>query len=294
MAVPYPRLLFFFLTRIMTRLSFLCVLVAIFSNLGLEHVSSQDLFPDKNLEAVVRREVFEKRNSKDPLVAKDVENISQIKGIGKSIKSLKGLEACISLRSIWLDQNEIVDVSPLQKLDLLQQVMLKENKIVDVTPLKDLKKLQHLDLSNNQIESIAALSEFSNMRSFYVAHNKIKDLGVVTNYTKAWSIYAQGNPINDLKPVSGLRFLDHLDVSKTLVMDLSALSPLTNLKRVMLEDSKVTDLTTLVEMAKKDAAGEMRFSPFWNIHLKGCKLSEKAKTAQIQELKKLGSRIHTE
>ena len=60
---------------------------------------SQDLFPDKNLEAVVRREVFEKRESKEPLVPKDVENISQIKGVGKGIQNLKGLEACKSLRS---------------------------------------------------------------------------------------------------------------------------------------------------------------------------------------------------
>ena len=108
---------------------------------GLPTVSmSEDLFPDKNLEAVVRREVFEKRESKDPLVAKDVENISQIKGVGKGIKNLKGLEACKSLRSVELSKNEIVDLSPLKQLNLLQQLILNDNKIKDVSPLKDLVK----------------------------------------------------------------------------------------------------------------------------------------------------------
>ena len=34
------------------------------------------IFPDKNLEAVVRRTVFAKRDSDEPLTAKDVEKIS--------------------------------------------------------------------------------------------------------------------------------------------------------------------------------------------------------------------------
>lgn len=252
----------------------------------------QDLFPDKNLESVVRREVFEKRNSKDPLVAKDVENISQIKGLGKKIKSLKGLEACVSLRSIWLDDNEISDLAPLKDLKLLQQLMLKNNQIVDVSPLKNLTKLQHLDVSQNQIESIKDLDQFKNMRSFYAGNNKITDIGVVVNYPKAWSLYIQNNPVSNLKPIEKLRFLDHLDISRTQVADLSPLSNLTNLKRVMMEESKVTDLAVLVAMAEKDAKGPNRFAPFWNLHLKGCALSEKAKSQQIPALKKLGSRVH--
>lgn len=255
-------------------------------------LSAEDLFPDKNLEAIVRKEVFEKRDGKTPLVAKDVENVSQIIGINKSIKNLKGLEACVSLRSIRLEKNEIVDLSPIKDLDLLQQLILGNNKIVDVTPLKNLKKIQHLDLSNNQIEKIDSLTEFSNMKSFYVGGNKISDVSVVAKYTKAWSMYLQGNPISDLKPISGLRFLDSINISKTAVSDLSPLAALTNLKRVNMEGSKVTDLSVLVEMAKKDAAGETRFSPFWNLHLKDCKLTEAAKTTQLDELKKLGARIH--
>lgn len=255
-------------------------------------LNSQDLFPDKNLEAVVRREVFEKRDSKEPLTAKDVENVSQIKGVGKGIKNLKGLEACISLRSIELSENEIVDLGPLKDLKLLQQLILAKNKIKDVTPLQSLVKLQHLDLDQNQIEKIDSLGGFTNMRSFYVAGNKIKDISVVAKFTKVWSMYLQGNPISDLKPLSQLQFLDQLDISNTQVADLSPLAELPRLMRIIMNGSKVSDLKVLVEMAKKDAAGSMRFASFWNLHLKGCPLSDEAKSKQIPELKKLGGRIH--
>jgi hypothetical protein len=43
----------------------------------------------------------------------------------------------------------------------------------------------------------------------------------------------------------------------------------------------------LVEMAKKDAAGEKRFAPFCKIYLQENPLSDAAKGAQAEELKKL-------
>ena len=84
----------------------------------------EDLIPDKNLEAAVRREVFEKRYNTDPLTADDVKNISQVVGKGKGIKSLEGLQNCKSLMKIDLEKNEIVDLSPIKDLKLLQSIDL--------------------------------------------------------------------------------------------------------------------------------------------------------------------------
>jgi len=47
-------------------------------------VAAQSIFPDKNLEAAVRKEVFEKRNNDQPIVETDVPNISQVVGRGRS------------------------------------------------------------------------------------------------------------------------------------------------------------------------------------------------------------------
>src|SRR4026209_1402465 len=69
--------------------------------------AADELFPDKNLEAIVRQYVFEKRNKPDPLVEADVVNISGIKWekslkLAGKIANLQGLEKCKSLASIEL------------------------------------------------------------------------------------------------------------------------------------------------------------------------------------------------
>ena len=77
--------------------------------LAARRAAAEDLFPDKNLEAAVRQEVFEKRNKPDPLVEADVVNISQVRGNGRKITNLKGLEKCKSIALIELANNEISD-----------------------------------------------------------------------------------------------------------------------------------------------------------------------------------------
>ena len=47
-------------------------------------------------------------------------------------------------------------------------------------------------------------------------------------------------------------------------------------------------------MAKADNEGPKRFAPFWNVYLAGNPLSDAAKTAQVEELKKHGTRVSLE
>src|SRR5688572_2792437 len=70
-------------------------LVAVYPLVGT-NVLADDLFPDKNLEAVVRQQVFEKRNKPEPLVEADVQNVAIVSGKGKKITNLAGLEKCKS------------------------------------------------------------------------------------------------------------------------------------------------------------------------------------------------------
>ncbi|MEO1970265.1 MAG: hypothetical protein ABGX07_01850, partial [Pirellulaceae bacterium] len=88
----------------------ICLAISTLAVLVPSLAVGQDLFPDKNLESVVRREVFAKRDNQEPLTEDDVKNISQVRGRGKGIKSLKGLEKCRSLALIELADNEIADL----------------------------------------------------------------------------------------------------------------------------------------------------------------------------------------
>ncbi len=265
----------------------------IFGSVAIENVLAEDLFPDKKLEAIVRKNVFEKRDSKAPLVEKDVENISTIEGKGQGIKNLKGLEKCRSLRLLDLEHNEISDLKPIAGLKLIQSLNVGKNKIKDVAPIENLVKLQLLDISNNEITNLKPLEKMSNMRTLYVSNNQLSDISVLEKLPKIWSLYLSGNQVKDFAVVGKLKWLSSLDVSKTGISDLGVLSPLTELKYLNVQGNKVEDLKPLVEMATKDSKGEQRFSPFWRVYLKGNPLGEPT-NGQIEELKKLGGRLFTE
>jgi Leucine-rich repeat (LRR) protein len=98
------------------------ILVFLASWTATATVVAQDLFPDKNLDAVVRQYVFEKRNTDKPLTVQDVENISTIVGKGKKITNLAGLDKCRSLALLDLADNQVADLTPLKDLKSLQSL----------------------------------------------------------------------------------------------------------------------------------------------------------------------------
>lgn len=266
----------------------LLALPAIFS----EKAIAQDapLFPDKALEAIVRKYVFEKRTNDMPLVEADVQNISTIEGKfreGQKVSNLAGLEKCRSLALLDLEGHEIQDLAPIKDLKGLQSVNLAGNKIADITPLGDLTGLQYLQLSGNQISDLAPLAKLTALRSLYLAENKIKDLEPLAGLTKLWSLYLNGNQISDLKPLTELTGIDALDLRNNAISDLKPLAGFTELKYLMLDKNKISDIGVLVEMSKRDTEGDVRFAPFLRVYLTENPLSDDARKVQVPELKKL-------
>ena len=62
---------------------------------------------------------------------------------------------------------------------------------------------------------------------------------------------------------------------------------------LMLERNKISDLRPLVKQAKADAEGPKRFAPFLRLYLEGNPLSDAAKSSQLAECKKAGTRFES-
>src|SRR3954453_5166999 len=82
--------------------------------MAAESTNQPPIFPDKKLEAAVRKYVFEKRETDKPIVEADVVNISTIDGKGLGITDLTGLEKCQSLAALDLAKNQIKNVASLK------------------------------------------------------------------------------------------------------------------------------------------------------------------------------------
>jgi len=258
--------------------------------------AADDLFPDKNLEAVVRQQVFEKRNKPDPLVEADVVNISGIKWekslkLAGKIANLQGLEKCKSLASIELPNQEIVDLAPLKDLKQLQSVILNNNKIQSVAPLADLTGIQLLWIQDNQIADVAPLAKIAAMGSLDLSNNQIKDIAPLAELKKTHALYLANNPIENFGPLAALKKLERLDLRGTGISDLGPLAEQTEWRFLFLHGNKITDLAPLVAAAKKDFEGQKRFAPFWRLYVGENPLSDAAKGAQIDEIKKYQGKV---
>ena len=254
---------------------------------------AEGVFADKNLEKVVRKYVFEKRNNEEPLTEADVENISNIEGNSAGITNQAGLEKCRSLAQLVLADNEITDISALAELKNIQSLNLAGNKIADLTPVSGLTGLQYLKLSDNAIVDLAPLKPLENLRSLYLSGNEIKDTAAIAELSKLWSLYLDDNQLTTIGSLSGLTRVSSLDLRGNQIADLSPLKGYTELKYLLLNGNQVVDLTVLVEMAQADNEGQKRFSPFWKIYLAENPLGRGTKK-QMTQLKNMGARIHQE
>jgi internalin A len=268
---------------------------ALFSLLLLPpYAGADDLFPDKSLESAVRRQVFAKRDSDEPLTEEDVRNISTVDGKRKGIRNLKGLEACMSLAALDLEENEVSDLSPISELKRLQTITLKKNKIEDLKPLAGLSSLQYLQLEDNAVTDVTPLEKLEALNSLYLSNNKIEDVKPLTGLKKLWSLYLDNNQVTDIEPLAKLTRLDSLHLAGNKISDITPLANLTDLKFLDLQNNQIADLSTLVAMAKKDREGDNRFALFWRLYLSGNPFSNDAKTKQMEQLKELGGRVDFE
>src|SRR6056297_1689440 len=80
------------------------------------------IFADEALEEAVRKEVFAKRDTDQPITAEDVARISRVVGVDQKITSLEGLQHCHELMLLDLRDNAISDLAPIANLKRLQSV----------------------------------------------------------------------------------------------------------------------------------------------------------------------------
>jgi hypothetical protein len=248
--------------------------------------------PDKNLEAVVRAVIFDKKDKPDELTEEDLKKVFILEGKGKGIKDLTGLEKCVNLAQLNLAKNEIVDVGPLKELKHLQSLDLSKNKIVDVAPIGTIAALQFLELSDNEIASVEPLGKLAKLSALYIAGNKIADPAPLSTLSKLSSLDLARNQITDIKELKIVDKLSLLKLSENQISDLSPLSKPLSVRKLILEKNKITDLAPLVAAVKADLEGEKRFAPFLWLYISDNPLSDTAKTQQIEALQSAGVKIN--
>lgn len=110
---------------------------------------------------------------------------------------------------MWLNENQIQDISVVRGMKKLSQLSLCGNKLTDVQAAMDLPRLRSLDLSRNAIETLPEdMSGLKSLISLDLSDNPgITDVSSVSSVKSLQRLSLVGdNAIKDIRPLANLTF----------------------------------------------------------------------------------------
>ena len=151
------------------------------------------------------------------------------------VRSLKGLEHAINLKSLVIVNTKVSDLTPLSVLENLHTLKLTGNQISDITPLAGLVNLEILILTQNQIVDITPLAGLINLRRLQLNHNQIEDISPLRGLVNLQHLQLQHNQIVDISPLRGLLSLKVLNLGENPIIDLTPIYGLVGIEALDLQ-----------------------------------------------------------
>ncbi|MFC1718547.1 leucine-rich repeat domain-containing protein [Candidatus Poribacteria bacterium] len=209
------------------------------------------IIPDPNLEAALRDAL---NKPEGPITDTDLATLTTFVAEHKGIAVLTGMEYCITLNLLNLNDNTISDISPLANLTNLSYLSIWKNQIDDISPLTNLTNLEHLDFGwggGNQISDISPLAGLTKLTLLNLNDNTISDISPLANLTNLSYLSIWKNQIDDISPLTNLTNLEHLDFGwggGNQISDISPLAGLTKLTLLNLNDNTISDISPLANL----------------------------------------------
>ncbi|EJM0901273.1 leucine-rich repeat domain-containing protein, partial [Listeria monocytogenes] len=208
-----------FLKSILTAMLFIIATTWISSNHGIKvqaasinHPTSiKQIFPDTIL-AEVMKNALGKSDVQDVVSQADLDQVTSIIGTSEGIRSLEGIEYLPNLTQVYLEDNNLSDISLLGGLVNLTDVYLDANPLSDISSLAKLKNLTNLYVSDCQVKDISALVSLSKLESLTADNNQISDVRALKGLTNLTTLVLYNNQIEDISALGNLRNIVQLEL----------------------------------------------------------------------------------
>ncbi|CAL6093204.1 leucine-rich_repeat domain-containing protein [Hexamita inflata] len=154
--------------------------------------------------------------------------------------NLSDLTITLSWQIKLLQQQNNINIDPLNKLLNLKSLSLKMNWLKNIQSLQQLINLTSLDLSSNQLQNIWTLRYLTNLKELDLSYNK--DLCTITSLSELIKLitldlhHCQIHSIYSLRTLKGL---ENLDISKNNIIDVFPLEHLIKLKKLNLCNNQI-------------------------------------------------------
>lgn len=208
-----------------------------------------DNFIDENLKEAVLELAKEAtgEENKTKIYKSDIDKIvekpggSSLRLAGKGIKALDGIEEFYGKGITWifLDWNELTDISQLRGFKELEKVSFSGNNITDISVLGNIESLKNITAINNKIEDINVLR---NLEPEYICldGNNITNINVVSNWDNLISLSFSGNKIENIPDLSKLEYIDTVNLSNNKIEEITGGSAV--LKELNIDNNNLNSL----------------------------------------------------
>jgi Leucine-rich repeat (LRR) protein len=200
-------------------------------------------FFDPNLEDAVREVLTIPTGD---IYRSDLFGIEELQASNRGIINLAGLEYCVNLEILDLEDNLVSDIGRLAGLGLLRELRLDHNMLSDVSPLSGLSHLENLYLRDNQIGDISPVSGLTNLQLLFFTSNSVADISSLSGLASLTYLDAMDNEISDISALSALTRLTTLLLDYNSITDITALTGLIDIQNLSLRYNQITDISPLV------------------------------------------------
>ncbi|WDV46872.1 leucine-rich repeat domain-containing protein [Clostridiaceae bacterium M8S5] len=207
-------------------------------------------FEDKAFEDIIRFKINKLQGDIFGYQLYSLRNLdtTEFKNQNGKIKSIKGIENIINLKTLKLDDNLIKDISPLKALNEIEKLSIKNNHIEDISCINSMMDLQEIDFEGNKIKKVPCVDKLYRLSKVNLSNNQIDDIGNIRSIRNVKKIDLSNNNISSLKQLGDInqgncRKLEELKLSNNNISSAKYLNVLTNLKFLYLSNNKISDLS---------------------------------------------------
>lgn len=234
------------------------ILVSLYASIKLDadtYAGGEDLteyFLDENLKNAIIElaEAETGESNKKRIFESDLQAITQAPGgtslklSGKGIKDLSGLELFANYNITWifLDWNEIEDISVIENFKNLTKISFSGNNVKNISPLATLENLSSITAINNQIETIEQLGNLKRIENINLDGNKIENISVVTEWENLVDMSFQNNNILSIPDFSNLKKLKQINLSSNKLETISTMGSVEKLEKIEIDSNNLTSL----------------------------------------------------
>ncbi|MCF7792560.1 MAG: PKD domain-containing protein [Candidatus Cloacimonetes bacterium] len=170
---------------------------------------AQTYVPDANFREAINDELGQPVGY-DPTIA-DLNSLTGLLDVGdEGILSIEGAQYLTGIDRLYIDDNQISNLSPVAGLTNLERLFADGNQIVDISPVANLTALVQLKLDGNLIVDISAVSGLTDLYYLDLGENQIEDISPLSTLTTTSWIYLDNNQISSISALEGLVELDRL------------------------------------------------------------------------------------